>query len=58
MQLAERPAPSGLSLLGLIRHLAKVERVWFRLRFAGQHVGPLYGSAKASDLDFHGVTGA
>jgi len=27
--------PSGLSLLGLVRHLTKVERVWFRKRFAG-----------------------
>jgi len=30
--------PSGLSLLGLVRHLTKVERVWFRQRFAGEPV--------------------
>jgi uncharacterized damage-inducible protein DinB len=43
-QLARRALPpSRLSLLGLVRHLAKVERVWFRQR-AGQHdVAPLYG---------------
>jgi uncharacterized damage-inducible protein DinB len=38
-QLAERAVPpSGLSLLALIRHLTKVERVWFRIRFAGEPV--------------------
>ena len=39
-ELARRPiSPSDLSLLGLIRHLTKVERVWFRKRFAGEPVG-------------------
>ena len=38
-ELARRPVPpSGLSLLGLVRHLTKVERVWFRQRFAGEPV--------------------
>ncbi len=38
-ELARRPiSPSDLSLLGLIRHLTKVERVWFRQRFAGEPV--------------------
>ena len=27
--------PSDLSLLGLVRHLAGVEQVWFRIRMAG-----------------------
>ena len=32
-QLATRPLPaSNLSLLGLVRHAAKVERIWFRIR--------------------------
>jgi Protein of unknown function (DUF664) len=49
-QLAERAAPpSNVSLLGLIRHLAKVERIWFRLRFAGQDVQPLYAG---TDVDY------
>ncbi len=30
--------PSDLSLLGLLRHLAEVEQVWFRIRMAGQEV--------------------
>jgi hypothetical protein len=33
-QLAQRPlASSQLSLLGLVRHMAGNERVWFRIRF-------------------------
>ena len=28
--------PSALSLLGLVRHMAEVERDWFRRRFAGE----------------------
>ena len=27
--------PSDLSLLGPVRHMTKVERAWFRQRFAG-----------------------
>ena len=42
-QLAERSvAPSNLSLLGLVRHMAKVERSWFRERIAGQDLEPMY----------------
>ncbi|MFD5828554.1 DinB family protein [Lentzea sp. NPDC060358] len=38
-QLATASAePSALTLLGLIRHLADVERMWFRIRLAGQDV--------------------
>ena len=46
-------APSTLSLLGLVRHLAEVERSWFRLRFAGQaDLGCLYCSDEYPDGDF------
>ena len=34
--------PSNLSLLGLLRHMAEVERDWFRTRFAGERAGYLY----------------
>ena len=52
-QLAQRPVPaSNLSLLGLIRHLAKVERTWFRIRAAEQPVEPLYDPALGPDADF------
>jgi uncharacterized damage-inducible protein DinB len=51
-QLANRPLPpSPLSLLGLVRHLAKVERVWFRQRVAGEDVPALYGGP-GSPTDF------
>lgn len=52
-QLAERSvAPSGLSLLGLLRHLRKVERIWLRQRVAGEDVEPLHGFGTGRDLDF------
>jgi Protein of unknown function (DUF664) len=42
-QLAERPvATSELSLLGLVRHMAANERIWFRIRFARADVEELY----------------
>jgi hypothetical protein len=51
-QLAARAAPpSTLSLLGLIRHMAKVERIWFRQRVAGQEVPALHGGP-GSPVDF------
>ena len=34
--------PSTLTLLGLVRHLAEVERVWFRVRLAGEDLGRIY----------------
>jgi uncharacterized damage-inducible protein DinB len=30
--------PSGLTLLGMLKHLAHVERLWFRVTFAGEDV--------------------
>ncbi|MGH3454615.1 MAG: DinB family protein [Nocardioidaceae bacterium] len=52
-QLAQRSiAYTGLSLLGLIRHLSKVERIWFRERFAGQPVERLYSTETWKDADF------
>jgi uncharacterized damage-inducible protein DinB len=37
-QLREKAVrPSGLSLLGLVRHMADVERTWFRNVFNGEH---------------------
>jgi uncharacterized damage-inducible protein DinB len=45
-----RPAapPSGLSLLGLVRHMAEVERSWFRRVLDGQDVPLVWGE----DWDF------
>lgn len=43
-QLAERSVPpSDLSLLGLIRHMTRVERTWFRQRFADESIEDPYG---------------
>jgi uncharacterized damage-inducible protein DinB len=36
--LRRRPTPSALSLLGLVRHMAEVERSWFRRVVDGQDV--------------------
>ncbi len=55
-QLARRAVePSTMSLLGLLRHLADVERGWFRRRFAGQDVPKLYQSDDEPDGDFDGA---
>lgn len=52
-QLAERPSPpSNLSLLGLIRHLTKVERIWFRIHFADEPAEPLFAPELGKDADF------
>jgi uncharacterized damage-inducible protein DinB len=55
-QLARRAVdPSTMSLLGLVRHMADVERGWFRIRFAGQDVRKRYQSEAAPDEDFDGA---
>ncbi|MDQ2757193.1 MAG: DinB family protein [Actinomycetota bacterium] len=54
-QLARRSVPpSTLSLLGLLRHLAGVEQVWFRTRLAGQ-VGPRHFRDAGPDGEFDGA---
>jgi uncharacterized damage-inducible protein DinB len=51
-QLADQSVtPSNLSLLGLVRHMAEVERSWFRSRFAGEAVTPIYTREDAPDAD-------
>jgi len=55
-QLARRAVPpSTLSLLGLIRHLADVERGWFRRGLAGEVAPPLYATRADPDGDFNGA---
>ena len=44
--------PSTMSLLGLVRHLAEMERATFRVMMAGQDVPRLFGSG---DGDFDGA---
>ncbi|MCW7944017.1 Mini-circle protein [Streptomyces hygroscopicus] len=58
-ELSQRSvAPSTLSLLGLLRHLADVERRWFRQVLAGQDVPPLFSSPADPDGDFSGAVPA
>jgi hypothetical protein len=55
-QLATRSVPpSTMSLLGLVRHMAKVERDWFRIRAAGNDVPRLYWSEADRDEAFSGA---
>ncbi|NYE46580.1 putative damage-inducible protein DinB [Spinactinospora alkalitolerans] len=49
--------PSGLSLHGLLRHLAGTERWWFRQQFAGEDVPHLYYSDDEPDEDFDSLDG-
>ena len=58
-QLARRSVPpSTLSLVGLVRHLAKVEHSWNRRYLQGEPDLPrLYWSADEPDLDFDGAVG-
>jgi uncharacterized damage-inducible protein DinB len=58
-QLAQRPlASSNLSLLGLVRHLAKVERIWFRQRAARQDIAPMYDLSLGKDYDYNELDAA
>jgi uncharacterized damage-inducible protein DinB len=55
-ELATRSVePSTMSLLGLVRHLADVERRWFRQVLAGQSAPPRFSSADDPDGDFDGA---
>ncbi len=55
--LAERSVPpSTLSLLGLVRHLADVERRWFRATLAAQDAPARFSSERDPDGDFDGAT--
>jgi Protein of unknown function (DUF664) len=57
-RLSERSAPpSTMSLHGLVRHLAGVERWWFRINFAGEDVPLLFYTDEQPDLDFEDLAG-
>jgi uncharacterized damage-inducible protein DinB len=52
-QLARRSVPpSTMSLLGLVRHLAEVERSWFRRVLAGQDAPKLYSTEANRNADW------
>jgi uncharacterized damage-inducible protein DinB len=58
-QLKQRSVPpSSVSLLGLVRHMAEVERAWFQRRIGGEDIGLLFCSDAAPDGDFDDVDAA
>jgi hypothetical protein len=55
-QLALKPLPfANLSLLGLIRHLTKVERTWFRVLFRYERLETLYSTPQWRDADWEDI---
>lgn len=55
-QLARRSVPpSTMSLLGLLRHLARVEHRWNKMILQGQGGQRIYWSEDDPDLDFNGA---
>jgi uncharacterized damage-inducible protein DinB len=58
-QLAARSVPpSSLSLLGLVRHMADVERNWFRRVLEGEPSPGIYWSDDNEDGEFNDVDSA
>jgi uncharacterized damage-inducible protein DinB len=56
-QMARRSAPpSNMSLLGLIRHMADVERYWFRQILSGEDAPRRYRTTEDRDADFNGAS--
>ncbi len=51
-------APSSLSLLGLVRHLAGAERWWFRVNVAGMDLDDLYFTEDNPEGEFDDVDDA
>ena len=55
-QLRERAVPpSGLCLLGLVRHLTECERGWFRNVLLGEELPEVYSTPEDRDADFNDV---
>ena len=53
-QARTRIEPSELTILGLVRHMAEVERGWFRRRTGGDlSAGFIYCDDEDPDRDFH-----
>src|SRR2546428_8656980 len=52
-EASRKLVPSATTLLGIVKHLAYVERSWFQLRFAGETVTfPWTKEEDDKDLDF------
>ena len=50
--------PSSLTLLGLVRHMAEVERSWFRRRLSAEPIGRIWCTEAQPDADFDSVADA
>lgn len=50
--------PSNLTLLGLVRHMAEMERWWFRRSFAGEAIGDVFAGPSDGDEGLDGVHAA
>ncbi|MGC1184449.1 MAG: DinB family protein [Candidatus Dormiibacterota bacterium] len=58
-QLKEAAAPpSNLTLLGLVRHMAEVERGWFRKNLAAEPIGDIWCSETRPEADFEDLAEA
>lgn len=56
-QLRERAIPTtALTLLGLVRHMAEVERGWFRRMLVGEDVERIYSTAEDRERQFTDLT--
>lgn len=51
-------ASSDLTLLGILRHMTRVEQYWFEVAFTGREVDPYYASDDDPDADLHDLGGA
>jgi uncharacterized damage-inducible protein DinB len=55
-QMARRSVePSTMSLLGMVRHLADVERSWFKRHLSGLDAPPIYRADDDRDADWNGA---
>jgi uncharacterized damage-inducible protein DinB len=55
-QMARRSVPpSNMSLLGIVRHMADVERYWFRQILSGEDAPRRYRTTEDRDADFNGA---
>ncbi|MEQ8717677.1 MAG: DinB family protein [Acidimicrobiales bacterium] len=52
-QVRRTVAGSDMSLLGLVRHMAEVERFWFRICFVGEDIGARWVNDAGRDAAFH-----
>jgi Protein of unknown function (DUF664) len=58
-QLRQRPVPpSALSLLGLVRHMAEVERNWFRPVLGGEEMAGIFAPGLEWEAAFRDVASA